>query len=117
MIVSGKLSTYKVRFSQNQNYRTGRAYIDCYTNDKKIQLLIAFYQPEHESINSARIDNLPSSRIRIVVFFPMHMFKNIHYILQTEKPINVYANNNNDYTQVRFGSEDELIGEEEGSWF
>ncbi len=119
MIVSGIISTYKIRFSQTQNYTHNRSSIYCFSQDRKIQILIVFYL-EHESISIARIDELGSLGKRIVVYFPMSMFDSIHKTLQTEKPFSVYANNNNDYTQVVFGTKDEQVGEEEDEgvfWF
>ena len=109
MIISKTISTYQVRFRQSQNYATDRASISCHSADQNTQLLIVFIGDDEE-VGMARIDNLPLGRNRIVVYFPMSMFSMIHHVLQSEKPITVYANNNNDYTRVVFGSGDEPIG-------
>ena len=116
MIVAATISTYEVRFRQVESYTSDRAAIYCHSADERTQLLIAFYG-EAETISKARIDNLPTGINRVVVFFPLSMFASIHHILQTEKPITLYANNNNNYTQVSFGSGQESVGEEEdGGW-
>ncbi|HJR88083.1 MAG TPA: hypothetical protein VJ930_10555 [Acidimicrobiia bacterium] len=116
MILSATISTYQVRFRHVESYTSDRAAIYCRSDDERTQLLIVFYG-EGEAIREARVDNLPSGINRVVVSFPLSMLRDIHHILQTEKPITLYANNNNDYTQVTFGTGDESVGEEEdGGW-
>lgn len=111
MIIQKTLTSYKVRFSQHPNI-TVRATIYCYSADKKTELLISFDDREVEAM--PRIDNLPEGNVRIVVQYPTNMLQFVQHILQTERPINVYASNNNNYTQVHFGTSDvEPIGEEE----
>jgi hypothetical protein len=113
MIVSGTISDYQVAFHQVESHTSDRAVIYGRSADGGTQLLVAF-RGEGETIDKARIDNLPSGVNRIVVYFPLSMFANIHHILQTEKPIVLYANNGNDYTRVSFGTAQETVGEEEG---
>ena len=118
MIVTATMSSYEVRFRHVESYAAS-AVIYCRSADERTQLLIAFYG-EDESIGNARIDNLPSGINRVVVYFPLSMFASLHHIFQTEKPITLYANNNNNYTQVSFGTGQEAVGEEEDggwSWF
>ena len=69
-------------------------------------------------MGKARIDtlNTPTVKTRVVTFFPISMFYSVYRVLQTEKPITLYANDSNDYTQVVFGTRTdalEPIGEEE----
>ena len=116
MIVQGTLSTYTIRLRSVQN-DPPEPLIFCYSADKKLQLWIIF-QGESEEAGTARIDTFPAipGLVRVLVFFPLSMFGNIHHLLQTEKPITLNANNNNDFTQVSFGTaSDQLepIGEEE----
>ena len=119
MIVETTIASYAVRLRSVQNYSHGKAYIYGYSPDKKTQLLIAF-QGDSEEVGSSRIDSLPSGRVRVVVYFPLSMLETIHHVLQTEKPIELYANNNNNYTQVVFGTGTEKlepVGEEEDGGF
>lgn len=119
MIVTAVLSSYRVRFRHVQSYETDRAAIYCRSEDDRTQLLMAFYRKsDGEAIRKARIDVLPGGTRRVVVFFPMDMFRAIHHTLQTEGPITLYANDSNDYTQVTFGTGEESVGEEEDAgWF
>jgi hypothetical protein len=117
MIVTADISEYQVRFRAVEAYTSDRAVIYGRSADKKTELLIAF-RGEGEAMGEARIDTLPSGINRVITYFPLNMFANLHHILQTEKPITLYANNNNDYTQVTFGTGQEPVGEEEdGDWF
>jgi hypothetical protein len=116
MIVTATISEYSVRFRQVESYTSDRVIIYCRSADERTEILILF-RGEGETIGEARIDNLPVGIDRVIVYFPLSMFANIHHILQTEKPITLYANNNNDYTQVSFGTGQEAVGEEEdGGW-
>jgi hypothetical protein len=117
MIIDTTLASYSIRLRCVQNYSADKAMILCYSPDKKTELRIIF-QGESEEVGTARIDTFPAlpGRARVVVFFPLSMLRTIHHVLQTEKPIRLYANNNNDYTQVSFGTgteEPEPVGEEE----
>ena len=117
MIVDTELTSYSVRFRCVQSYTTDRAQIYCYSANRDTQLLIAF-QSEGETVGKARIDtlNTPTVKTRVVTFFPIIMFYSVYRVLQTEKPITLYANDSNDYTQVVFGTRTdalEPIGEEE----
>jgi tRNA A37 methylthiotransferase MiaB len=114
MIIQTTIASYDVNLRCVQNYSTDKASISCYSPNKRTELLIIF-QSESEEVGTARIDELPSGNVRIVVYFPMSMFGSIHHVLQTEKPIQLYANNSNNYTQVNFGTGTEPVGEEEGS--
>ena len=113
MIVNTEISKYTIAFRCVQAYATDKAQIYCYSPNGRTELLIIF-QIETEEIGKARIDSLPIGMTRVVTYFPMSMFENIYHVLQTEKPIRLYANNNNNYTQVLFGTEiREPVGEEE----
>ncbi len=117
MIVDTTLTNYTVGFRCVQSYTSGRAHIYCYSANRDTQLLIAF-QSEGETVGKARIDSLntPTVKTRVVVYFPINLFDNVYRVLQTEKPIRLYANNSNDYTQVKFGTRTDIlepIGEEE----
>jgi hypothetical protein len=114
MIVQTTITSYTVTLTCIQNYSTGKAYIDAYSANGDTELLIAF-QIESEEVGDARIDTLSDGRVRVVAWFPMSMFRNIHHVLQTEKPIRLYANNNNNYTQIYFGTGAEPVGEEESA--
>ena len=117
MIVDTQLTSYTVRFRCIQTVTTGRAQIYCYSANRDTELIIAF-QSEGEAVGKARIDalNTPTVKTRVVVYFPISMFDSIYRVLQTEKPIALYANDSNDYTQVGFGTRTdtlEPVGEEE----
>lgn len=116
MIIDTTLSSYAVRLRCVQNYTGDRAQIYAYSPNKDVELLIAF-QREGEQVGTARIDTLPGV-YRVITFFPLDMLASIHHLFQTEKPITLYANNNNNYTQVVLGTGTEPIGEEErrGVW-
>ena len=116
MILETTLTSYSITYRCVQNYRSNYVTITCKSENERISLLIVFIEESKEDDPPpyARIDSLPRGSSRVVVYYPLSMLQSIHHTLQTEKPIRLYANNNNDYTQVVFGTSQEPSGEEEG---